>query len=84
LRLESEAVDFESEPVGPSEHLLKGGVGGTVEEVVTFVWALSAALAAAGVEHAFEVYDTSQQLVRTLPPEPGRNADDFGAKPQER
>jgi hypothetical protein len=67
LEFENESVDFESTPAGVrAEHLLTGGVGGTIEDVLAFVGALSAALSEVGVAHRLEVYDDQHKLVRVL------------------
>jgi hypothetical protein len=42
-------------------------VGGTDEEVIAFIEALSRALSAAGIEHAFEVYDSDKNLLQVIP-----------------
>ncbi|WP_020471921.1 hypothetical protein [Zavarzinella formosa] len=66
LRIRSELADFETDSLGGGEHLFNGGVGGSLEEVVVFVRALSESLSRAGIEHSFEVYD-DQQLVQQIP-----------------
>lgn len=67
LRIRTDAADFESLPLpGGMEYLLNGSVAGTAEEVATFVRALSASLAAARVEHGFEVHD-GRRMVLSLP-----------------
>jgi hypothetical protein len=65
LRIRSESADFETDSLGGEEHLFNGGVGGSLEEVVAFVRALSESLSRSGIEHSFEVYD-DQQLVRRI------------------
>lgn len=68
LRFSSDAVDFESTPLGGGpRHLLNGGVEGPPEDVVGFVRAMSDRLAEAGVEHHFEVYDTDGSLLTVIP-----------------
>lgn len=66
LRLRSESADFESDYLDDGvQHLFSGGVGGSLEEVVAFVQALSMSLSLAGIEHSFEVYD-DQHLVQRI------------------
>ncbi len=67
LHLETASADFVSTPLEDGSHLFSGGVGGTAAEVLAFVRAMSEALAAAGVEHTFEVYDEGGELTHTLP-----------------
>lgn len=67
VRMTTDAADFESTPLGGGEHLLNGGVGGSIDEVLEFVRALSGALSEARVEHRFEVYDNDNQLVQIIP-----------------
>lgn len=68
LRIGTDNVNFESTPLEDAgRHLLSGGVGGSLEEVVEFVRALSRSLAQDGIEHRFEVYDDDQNLVQMLP-----------------
>ena len=67
LRLRSESADFESDHLDDGvQHLFNGGVGGSLEEVVALVRALSESLSQSGIEHSFEVYD-DQQLVQRIP-----------------
>ena len=67
LRLSRDGVGFESVPLEEvSQHLLNGEVEGTVEDVVTFVRAMSGLLSQAGIEHQFEVYD-DHDLVALVP-----------------
>jgi hypothetical protein len=67
LHLRSDSADFESNHLdGGVQHLLSGGAGGSLEEVVAFVRALSESLSRSGIEHSFEVYD-DQQLVQRIP-----------------
>jgi hypothetical protein len=67
LRLRSDRVDFESVPLEDGvQHLFNGGVGGSLEEVVDFVRALSEALHQARIEHRFEIYDEDQNLVQFI------------------
>src|SRR5262245_3957030 len=49
------------------QHFFSGGVGGSLEEVLAFVRALSESLSRSGIEHSFEVYDDDQELVRRMP-----------------
>src|SRR5580704_14822116 len=57
LRFSTDCVDFESTPLEEgNQHLLNGGVGGTLEDHVAFVGAMSKALTEIGIEHRFEVY----------------------------
>lgn len=67
LHFATDDADFESTPLGDGSHLLNGGVGGTPDEAVAFVRALSQAFAEAGTDHRFEVYDDQQNLVRLVP-----------------
>ncbi len=67
LTIAGERIDFESQSLGASQHLLNGGVAGTVDEVIRFVRSLSRALTDAGVEHSFEVYNEEQDLVKEIP-----------------
>lgn len=67
LILESELIDFRSEPLEAGQHLLNGGVAGTIQEVIDFVSKLSRALFDAEIEHNFEVYDEGQQLITEIP-----------------
>jgi hypothetical protein len=68
LRLRSDGVEFESDPLKDGvHHLFNGGVGGSLEEVVGFIRTLSEALQTAGIEHRFEIYDEDQNLVRVIP-----------------
>lgn len=60
-------ADFESTPLGDGSHLLNGGVGGTPDELVAFVRAMSQAFAEAGIDHRFEVYDDQHNLVGLVP-----------------
>lgn len=71
LHLETDSLDFQTTPLGEGRHLFNGGVGGTAGEVIALVENLSRALSAAGVEHAFEVYDEDQNLLRLVPAVPG-------------
>ena len=67
LRVRTDAADLESLPLpGGIDHLLNGAVSGSADEVTAWVEALSAALAAAGVEHQFNIYDGTR-VVRSLP-----------------
>ncbi len=67
LRLRSDRVEFESDPIEDgSQHLFSGGVSGSPEEVVGIVRALSEALAKAGIEHRFEIYDEDQNLIQLV------------------
>ena len=68
LRLRNNRVELESDPLDDGiKHLFGGGIGGSLEEVTGFVRTMSEALNLAGVEHQFEVYDTSQHLVQRIP-----------------
>jgi hypothetical protein len=67
LRPHSDDVEFDSEPLPEGAgHLFNGGVGGSPEEIASFVSALSDALRDAGIEHRFEIYDGKQVLVKTV------------------
>jgi hypothetical protein len=67
LPIRSDSAIFKSDRLGDGiEHLFNGAVGGSLEEVVDFVRALSATLSRSGIVHSFEVYD-DQQLVREIP-----------------
>jgi len=67
LYLRSESADFESDHLDEgAQHVFNGSVGGSLEEVVAFVRALSESLSRSGMEHSFEVYD-DQQLVQRIP-----------------
>ena len=67
LRIRTDVADMETLPLpGGIEYLLNGAVGGTAEEVATFVRKLSAALTEAKVEHSFEVHD-GRGVVLSLP-----------------
>ena len=67
LRLQWESADFESDHLDDGvQHLFNGNVGGSFEEVVAFVRALSESLSRSGIEHSFEVYD-DQHLVQRIP-----------------
>jgi hypothetical protein len=57
LRFSSDDVDFESTPLDGGFHLLNGRVGGTLDDVVAFVRAMSRSFTDEGIEHHFEVYD---------------------------
>lgn len=67
LHLRSESADFDSNHLdnGP-QHSFSGGVGGSLEEVVGFVRALSESLSRLSIVHSFEVYD-DQQVVQWKP-----------------
>ncbi len=67
LILSSDLIDFRSEPLDSGQHLLNGGVAGTIDEVIVFVAKLSHALSGAGVEHNFEVYNEEQELIKEIP-----------------
>lgn len=68
LRLHLEWAEMESSPLDNGiQHLFNGGVGGSLEEVVGFIHALSDALQSGGIEHRFEIYDEDQQLVHVIP-----------------
>ena len=63
----ADAADFESLPLpGGIEYLLNGAVAGSPDEVMAFTRRLSAVLAAAKVEHTFDVHD-GKRIVLTLP-----------------
>ena len=67
LHLSSESVELNSEPLEDGvHHLFNGGVGGSPEEVVHFIRALSESLSRSGIGHSFEIYD-DQQLVQQVP-----------------
>lgn len=67
LHLRSESAEFDSDYLDVGmQHLFSGGVGGSLEEIVAFVRALSESLSRFGIEHSFEIYD-DQQLVQRLP-----------------
>lgn len=68
LLFSSDKCDFESTSLGDGkEHLLNGGVAGTIEEVAEFVKQLSESLSDAKIEHEFEVYDESGNFVVKIP-----------------
>ena len=68
LRFSTDAVDFESTPLKDgSQHLLNGGVGGDLSDVLAFVKTMSRLLTEASIEHSFEVYDNESNLVQTFP-----------------
>jgi hypothetical protein len=67
LHLRSVSAYFDSDRLDDvAKHLFNGGVGGSLEEVIGFVRALSESLSTSGIEHSFEVYD-DQQLVQRIP-----------------
>jgi hypothetical protein len=67
LWVSTEWCELESTPLENSkEHLLNGAIAGSTEAVVEFVTALSRSLAAAGIDHRFEVYDESDQQAFTI------------------
>ena len=64
LHFSTQRCDFESTPLDDGgQHLLNGGVAGSVEDVIGFVRELSHHLSDAQIEHSFEVYDESENLV---------------------
>ncbi len=68
LHLRSESVNFKSDYLDDGiRHLFNGGVGGSLEEVLGFVRALSESLSRSGIEHSFEVYEDDQHLVQRIP-----------------
>jgi hypothetical protein len=68
LRVQSDRADLETIPLaGDIEYLLNGAVGGSAEEILAFVRALSAALAEARIEHSFEVNDVRLKLRASVP-----------------
>src|SRR5262249_19215858 len=67
LHVETDSLDFSTDPLGEDRHLFNGGVAGTADEVVAFVESLSRALSAAKIEHSFEVYDVDQNLLHVVP-----------------
>lgn len=67
LHLQTDSLDFESTPLDTGTHLLNGGVGGTLEEVLAVVEAMSEKLSLAGIEHSFEVYDEARNLLKVVP-----------------
>jgi hypothetical protein len=67
LEFVTESAEFASAPLGGGEHLLNGGVGGTLEDVLAFVRALSGVLSEAEVEHRFEVSDDRRRLLYFIP-----------------
>lgn len=67
LRIRTDSADFESISMpGGIEHLFNGAVGGTPDEVIAFVRALSAELVKAKIEHTFDVHD-GRRIVISLP-----------------
>lgn len=67
LHLRSEFAEFDSDSLGDGvQHVLNGGVGGALEEVVAFVRVLSEALSRSGIEHFFEIY-ADRKLVHCIP-----------------
>ena len=63
LHFSTQRCDFESTPLDDgSQHLLNGGVAGSVEAVIEFVKELSLHLSDAQIKHSFEVYDESEDL----------------------
>jgi len=63
LHFSNQKCDFESTPLDEGiQHLLNGGVAGSVLEVIEFVKELSHHLSDARIEHSFEVYDESEEL----------------------
>ena len=67
LHLRIPTADFLTTPLEDGSHLFSGGVGGTPQELLGFVQAMSGALAAAGIEHTFEVYDAGRELICVFP-----------------
>jgi hypothetical protein len=68
LHFDTDSIQLHSTPLEESgRHLLNGGVGGSLEDVVKFVGAMSRLLAEEGIEHSFEVYDADYNLVEMIP-----------------
>jgi hypothetical protein len=68
LHFSTQRCDFESTPLDDgSRHLLNGGVAGSAKAVIGFVKELSHHLSDAQIEHSFEVYDESDDLVFEIP-----------------
>lgn len=67
LHFGTDDTQFDSTPLEEAgHHLVNGAVGGSLEDVVGFVRALSGSLPQEGIEHHFEVYD-GERLVQTFP-----------------
>ena len=71
MRLSAAGAEFETTPAGEIEHLISGAVAGTLDEVIVFVGRVSRALADAGIDHGFEVYDRDGNLVFEIVPGAG-------------
>ena len=67
LILSGDLIEFESEPIENDEHLLKGCIAGTIEEIIIFIGQLSHALSEAKLDHHFEVYNEEQILIKEFP-----------------
>lgn len=69
LHFGTDSIQFDSTPLEEAgRHLLNGGVGGSLEDVVEFVEAMSRLFTEEGIEHRFEVYDADDNLVEMIPP----------------
>lgn len=69
LCLDAEVATLRSEPDEGDAHVLYVRANGSLEVIIAFVWRLSAALAAAGIEHNFEVYEARDRYVALIPPD---------------
>jgi hypothetical protein len=56
LTLHVPGIEFETDPLGATEHLFNGAIAGAEAETIERVDRLSQALTAAGIVHRLELY----------------------------